>query len=124
MRYHDGIALPVPGRTRRRHTTRLKYQDDTVIQFVSARTREVLIELKMVDGALITWGKASPEEVKLRFADGVVHLNGRLIDSRGELATIDDDEWDLSSSLRIDVRPFDPDAPQRGMYGEKLLARD
>jgi hypothetical protein len=51
-----------------------------------------------------------------------VHLNGRLVDSRGELATIDGDEWDLS--LRIGVRPFDPDAPQRGQYGDKVLARD
>lgn len=78
----------------------------------------------MVDGALITWGQTSPDNVKVRLADGVVHLNGRHVDSRGELATIHGDEWDLSSSLRIDVRPFDPDAPQRGQYGDKLLARD
>jgi hypothetical protein len=59
----------------------------------------------------------------VRLADGIVHLNGRLVDSRGELATIDGDEWELSSSLRIDVR-LDPDAPQRGMHGDKVLARD
>jgi hypothetical protein len=68
----------------------------------------VLIELKMVDGALITRGMTSPADLKARLADGFMHLNGRLVDSRGELATIDGDEWDLSSSLRIDVRPFDP----------------
>lgn len=106
------------------NATRLRYQNDTIIQFISTRTREVLIELKMFDGALITWGQTSPEQLKVRLADGVVHLNGRLVDSRGELASIDGDEWDLSSSLRIDLRPFDSDAPQRGMYGDKLLARD
>jgi hypothetical protein len=84
----------------------------------------VLTEMKRIDGALITWGQTSPEHLKVRLADGVVHLNGRLVDSRGELASIDGDEWDLSSSLRIDLRPFDSDAPQRGMYGDKLLARD
>jgi hypothetical protein len=48
-------------------------------------------------------------------------MNGRLVDS--ELSTIDGDEWVLGSSRRFDVRPFDPDAPQRGVYGDKLLAR-
>jgi hypothetical protein len=123
VRYH-AAPVPRPRQDRRTCVTRLKYQDDTIIQFVSRRTREVLIELKMFDGALIVWGKTSPEQLKVRLADRVVHLNGRLVDSRGELATIDGDEWDLSSSLRIDVRPFDPDAPQRGQYGDKLLARD
>jgi hypothetical protein len=43
---------------------------------------------------------------------------------RGELATIDGYEWVLGSSLRFDVRPFDPDAPQRVVCGDKLLAPD
>lgn len=52
-------SSPCPGRIRRTCATRLRYQHDTVIQFIRTRTREVLIELKMVDGALITWGKTS-----------------------------------------------------------------
>jgi hypothetical protein len=51
-------------------------------------------------------------------------MNGRLVDSRSELATIDGYERVLGSSLRFDMRPFDPDAPQRGVYGDKLLAPD
>ena len=62
----------------------LPYRDRSYLRFISARTGETIFELKMVDGALIIWGRRyRPSEFDARLEDDEVRLLGRLSDERG-----------------------------------------
>lgn len=93
----------------------LPYRDHTFVRFLSARTREVLFEIKMLDGAMIVWGQRyRPSELEARVADGEVRVRGVVRDRLGPIATFDDDlrivgPW----SLEFGELPPDYDASWR-----------
>ena len=89
----------------------LPYRDHSYLRLVSTRTGETLIEVKMIDGAVIVWGQHyRPSEFDARLsADGdAVTLEGTLCDRCGTVVTFGE-RTTIRASYRIDVGTLPPD---------------
>ncbi len=90
----------------------LPYRDHSYLRFVSARTGETVFEMKMLDGALIVWGRRyRPSEFDARLDGDTISMSGTLRDRRGIVVTFGD-AMIVSAGYSVEVgalpADFDP----------------
>jgi hypothetical protein len=89
----------------------LPFRDHSYVRFVSARTGETLIELKMLGTGVIVWGAHyRPGESDVRLAeDGTtVSVSGVLRDRLGVVATLGD-VLDVGARFSVEAGELPPD---------------
>lgn len=91
---------------------RLRYEERSRVRFVSLRTGETMLELKMLEGSLITWGCMKRDRCDVRLDAGAVTIAGELADNRGPVLRAGDDALEYLAGVRVEFGTVQEE-PQR-----------
>lgn len=100
------------------------YRDHGYIRFESGVTLDVLLELRMIDGALVIWGTARRDRFDARLTHRGVEVDGVLCDEFGERITITEHSIAFDGAASIVAGELPPETPLSAETAHGAMRRD